>query len=169
MNYVKKTQYALILYTKSQFGAIFGPTCMYKKLRNFRNVPPGAKLFFPPQFRTPSTNSFAYSQSETFFFFFFLFSFSFFFFFFFFFPLNLWYEYSWLASSDKSTHVRGLVILLRWGKEEEYVYTQDAYNQIYVQWMATSDCHTSCTVLSFRGPCHWFWTITLVRGKLTLH
>ena len=24
-----------------------------------------AKLFFPPQFRTPSTNSFAYSQSET--------------------------------------------------------------------------------------------------------
>ena len=29
---------------------------------------PGAKLFFPPQFRTPSTNSFAYSQSETIFF-----------------------------------------------------------------------------------------------------
>ena len=25
---------------------------------------PAAKLFFPPQFRTPSTNSFAYSQSE---------------------------------------------------------------------------------------------------------
>ena len=23
------------------FGAIFGPTCMYKKLRNFRTVPPG--------------------------------------------------------------------------------------------------------------------------------
>ena len=35
MNYVKK------LYTKSHFGAIFGPTCMYKKLRNFRTVPPG--------------------------------------------------------------------------------------------------------------------------------
>ena len=27
-----------------------------------------------------------------------------------------------------------------------------------------------CTMLSltFRGPCHWSWTITLVRGKLTL-
>ena len=34
----KKTQFALILYTKSHFGAIFGPTCMYKKLRNFRTV-----------------------------------------------------------------------------------------------------------------------------------
>ena len=43
MNYAKKTQFALILYTKSHFGAIFGPTCMYKKLRtcNFRIVPPG--------------------------------------------------------------------------------------------------------------------------------
>ena len=30
-----KTQFALILYTKSQFGAIFGPTCMYQKLRNY--------------------------------------------------------------------------------------------------------------------------------------
>ena len=37
----KKTQFALILYIKSHFGAIFGPTCMYKKLRNFRTVPPG--------------------------------------------------------------------------------------------------------------------------------
>ena len=26
---------------KSHFGAIFGPTCMYKKLRNFRTIPPG--------------------------------------------------------------------------------------------------------------------------------
>ena len=42
MNYVKKTQFALILYTKSHSGAIFGPTCMYKKLRNCRTVPPGA-------------------------------------------------------------------------------------------------------------------------------
>ena len=41
MNYVKKKKFALILYTKSHFGAIFGPTCMYKKLRNFRTVPPG--------------------------------------------------------------------------------------------------------------------------------
>ena len=41
MNYVKKLNSALILYTKSHFGAIFGPTCMYKKLRNFRTVPPG--------------------------------------------------------------------------------------------------------------------------------
>ena len=41
MNYAKKTQFALILYTKSHFGAIFGPTCMYKKWRNFRTVPPG--------------------------------------------------------------------------------------------------------------------------------
>ena len=41
VNYVKKNQFALILYTKSHFGAIFGPTCMYKKLRNFRTVPPG--------------------------------------------------------------------------------------------------------------------------------
>ena len=31
----------MILYTKSHFGAIFGPTCMYKKLCNFRTVPPG--------------------------------------------------------------------------------------------------------------------------------
>ena len=37
----EKTQFALILYTKSHFGAIFGPTCMYKKLRKFRTVPPG--------------------------------------------------------------------------------------------------------------------------------
>ena len=42
MNYrCEKNQFALILYTKSHFGAIFGPTCMYKKLRNFRTVPPG--------------------------------------------------------------------------------------------------------------------------------
>ena len=38
MNFVKKTQFALILYTKSHFRAIFGPTCMYKKLRKFRTV-----------------------------------------------------------------------------------------------------------------------------------
>ena len=38
---MRKTQFALILYTKSHFGAIFDPTCMYKKLRNFRTVPPG--------------------------------------------------------------------------------------------------------------------------------
>ena len=37
-NYVKKLN-ALILYTKSHFGAIFGPTSMYKKLRNFRTAP----------------------------------------------------------------------------------------------------------------------------------
>ena len=37
MNYAKKLRFALILH----FGAIFGPTCMYKKLRNFRTVPPG--------------------------------------------------------------------------------------------------------------------------------
>ena len=30
----EKTQFALILYTKSHFGAIFGPTCMYTMLRN---------------------------------------------------------------------------------------------------------------------------------------
>ena len=28
--------------------------------------------------------------------------------------------------------------------------------------------YTYCTVLSFRGPCNSSWTITLVRGKLTL-
>ena len=28
MIYVIKTQFALILYTKSHFGAIFGPTCI---------------------------------------------------------------------------------------------------------------------------------------------
>ena len=33
MNYVKKLNL--------HFGAIFGPTCMYKKLCNFRTVPPG--------------------------------------------------------------------------------------------------------------------------------
>ena len=39
---MKKTQFALILYTKSHFGAIFGQRAyMYKKLRNFRTVPPG--------------------------------------------------------------------------------------------------------------------------------
>ena len=42
---MSKTQFALILYTKSHFGAIFGPTCMYKKLRNFRTVPPGRHKF----------------------------------------------------------------------------------------------------------------------------
>ena len=36
----KKTQFALILYTKSHFGAIFGPTCMYTMLHNFGTVPP---------------------------------------------------------------------------------------------------------------------------------
>ena len=36
----EKTQFALILYTKSHFGAIFGPTCMYTMLRNFGTVPP---------------------------------------------------------------------------------------------------------------------------------
>ena len=36
----EKTQFALILYTKSDFGAIFGPTCMYTMLRNFGTVPP---------------------------------------------------------------------------------------------------------------------------------
>ena len=37
---MRKTQFALILYTKSHFGAIFGPTCMYTMLRNFGTVPP---------------------------------------------------------------------------------------------------------------------------------
>ena len=32
----EKTQFASILYTKSHFAAIFGPTCMYKKLGNIR-------------------------------------------------------------------------------------------------------------------------------------
>ena len=36
----EKTQFALILYTKSHFGAIFGQTCMYTMLRNFGAVPP---------------------------------------------------------------------------------------------------------------------------------
>ena len=47
MNYVKKTQFALILFTKSHFGAIFGPTCMYmyKKLRNFRTVTRASQIW----------------------------------------------------------------------------------------------------------------------------
>ena len=36
----EKTKFALILYTKSHFGAIFGPTCMYTMLCNFGTVPP---------------------------------------------------------------------------------------------------------------------------------
>ena len=86
----------------------------------------GAKLFFPPQFRTPSTNSFAYSQSETT-------------------PPPPWtYDMNIhdLRLRNKSTHVRGLVILRKRGST--CVHTQDAYNQIYVQWMATWNCHTSC-------------------------
>ena len=51
---------------------------------------PGAKLFFPPQFRTPSTNSFAYSQSELH-------------------DMNM----NDLRLRNKSTHARGLVITLR--------------------------------------------------------
>ena len=31
--------------TKSHFGAIFGPTCMYKKLRNFRTVPRASQIW----------------------------------------------------------------------------------------------------------------------------
>ena len=41
----EKTQFALILYTKSHFGAIFSPTCMYTMFRNFGTVPrPRANL-----------------------------------------------------------------------------------------------------------------------------
>ena len=40
-----KNSFALILYTKSHFGAIFGPTCMYKKLRKFRTVPPASQVW----------------------------------------------------------------------------------------------------------------------------
>ena len=49
-------------------------------------VPP-AKFFFPRQFRTPSTNSFAYSQSELH-------------------DMNM----NDLRLRNKSTHARGLVI-----------------------------------------------------------
>ena len=48
-----------------------------------------AKFFFPRQFRTPSTNSFAYSQSELH-------------------DMNM----NDLRLRNKSTHARGLVILL---------------------------------------------------------
>ena len=46
MNYVKNSICIDFVHKKkkkkkSHFGAIFGPTCMYKKLRNFRTVPPG--------------------------------------------------------------------------------------------------------------------------------
>ena len=71
---------------------------------------PGAKFFFPRQFRTPSTNSFAYSQSELH-------------------DMNM----NDLRLRNKSTHARGLVILL--------------------------------LSLIQSGPCHWSWTITLVRGN----
>ena len=50
---------------------------------------PQAKFFFPRQFRTPSTNSFAYSQSELH-------------------DMNM----NDLRLRNKSTHARGLVILL---------------------------------------------------------
>ena len=50
---------------------------------------PHAKFFFPRQFRTPSTNSFAYSQSELH-------------------DMNM----NDLRLRNKSTHARGLVILL---------------------------------------------------------
>ena len=41
MNHIKKNKFALTLYTKSHFGAIFGPTCMYINLYNIRTEPPG--------------------------------------------------------------------------------------------------------------------------------
>ena len=34
------------------------------------------------------------------------------------------------------------------GEEKRKEYTQDAYNQIYVQKMATSDCHTNIVLCS---------------------
>ena len=72
-----------------------------KLFRHFREQITGrdAKFFSPPQLWTPSTNSFAYSQSELH-------------------DMNM----NDLRLRNKSTHARGLVILLsRWG------YTQDAY------------------------------------------
>ena len=84
-----------------------------------------AKIFFPPQLWTPSTNSFAYSQSELH-------------------DMNM----NDLRLRNKSTHARGLVILLsRWG------YTQDAYLNFLYQFTCKNngDLRLSyCTVLSFR-------------------
>ena len=40
MNFVKKL-ICIDFVHKITFRAIFGPTCMYKKLRKFRTVPPG--------------------------------------------------------------------------------------------------------------------------------
>ena len=78
------------------------------RLKTIRAAPrpaPAAKFFFPRQFRTPSTNSFAYSQSELH-------------------DMNM----NDLRLRNKSTHARVLVIYC--GEEKD---TQDAYNQIYVQ------------------------------------
>ena len=67
--------------------------------------PPLAKLFFPPQFRTPSTNSFAYSQSETI-------------------PPPPPEPMIWIFMTCVfGIRVRMCVDLLFWGKEEEYVCT----------------------------------------------
>ena len=58
--------------------------CMYTRARGRE-----AKFFFPPQLWTPSTNSFAYSQSELH-------------------DMNM----NDLRLRNKTTHARGLVILL---------------------------------------------------------
>ena len=42
---IKNTQFALTLYTKSWFVAIFGPLCMYKIFCNFGTAPPGITNF----------------------------------------------------------------------------------------------------------------------------
>ena len=46
-----------------------------------------------------------------------------------------------LRLRNKSTHARGLVIFIVHGEEKRKEYTQDAYNQIYVQ-----KCHTNIVV-----------------------
>ena len=98
-----------------------------------------AKFFFPRQFRTPSTNSFAYSQSE----------------------LHDMNSHD-LRLRNKSTHARGLFIAVR--KRGKNTRKQDAYNQIYVQKWHTNIV-VYCALIRFTA---WSWTITLVRGKLTL-
>ena len=63
--------------------------CVHVMFRGVPYVSVCTKFFFPRQFRTPSTNSFAYSQSELH-------------------DMNM----NDLRLRNKSTHARGLVILL---------------------------------------------------------
>ena len=117
--------------------------------------PPPAKLVFPPQFRTPSTNSFAYSQSETIFFFFFFFFFS---------PEPMIWIFMTCVFGIR---VRMCVDLLFYCGEEKRKST--CTRKMHTTKFTCNEWRppTAIQVVLYSHSCHWSWTITLVRGKLT--